>query len=196
MRTEPGGGLRTSICMALATVSLSVVGGCRGSATSSGAPPLAPTTAAPRSSAYLVGDAGGAPVQPPPPPDPEASVEGRNIGEMLGFVEGEYITRGSITRSLGPREPTQDEQDYEASIHKRLKDRAQQRVFVHAAELMGLQVPPDYLDKIAAEDLKKKVEEASQRLSRPVTRAQILAQKGQTLEEYRHEISDTVLVIN
>jgi hypothetical protein len=71
--------------------------------------------------------------------------------------------------------------------------RTRQRVLVRAATLMGLLVPPDALDREVADREKKMVEEATKRTKRPVTLAEVLAEKGQTREELRREVGDGLL---
>ena len=178
------------VALAAACLAATLAAGCRGPGARTPPP-------GPGSDAYLGGAGGGYPVPvaaAPAAPAPPAGSEGQNLDEMLGFVEGQVITRRAIVRELGEREPTQDERDYEASIGNRVRMRAREWVFVKAAESIGLSLPPDTLDDIADERGKKEARLASEREGRTVSFDEILRERGQTRGEYRASIKNYVLV--
>jgi hypothetical protein len=146
---------------------------------------------------------------PPPPPAPTtasaratpASVA--NLDELLAAVEGEYITRRMIVRQIGPREADDDELSYEKRIHGRLATRVVNRILVKAAERFGLEARPDLVDKVFDERSREEVESAKERAERAlpgsgarITFALLLAERGQSVEEYKRELANEILVQN
>lgn len=148
----------------------------------------------------------GASAVPPPPSVaalPTAPTTAASLDELLAAVEGEYITRRMIVRQIGKREPDDDEVAYEKRVHNRLVQRVVTRILVKAAERFGLDAKPDVVDKEVEQSSRREVEDAKERAERAepgsgagITFAKLLADRGQTLEEYKKELSNDILVGN
>jgi hypothetical protein len=133
-----------------------------------------------------------------PRPDKPAT---KNLDEWLAFVDGEFITRRMIQREIGDRAEEQSEADYERQVRGRLLRRVMTGVIVRKAKLLGLEIRPDQIDKHVEDAAKIEVEQAREREERRkpgaganVTFAKILAERGQTLDEFKEMITREVLV--
>ncbi len=125
------------------------------------------------------------------------------LDELLATVEGEAITRRRIVRLIGERTPSEDEAEYEKKVMLALLDRTQTRILVRAAQQMGLQAPPDLLDRVVTEDSHKTVEEAKAAAEKAkpgsgasITFERILVERGQTMAEFRQERAEVLLIDN
>lgn len=123
-----------------------------------------------------------------------------NPDEALAFVEGETITRRMVIRSLGERAEDQSEQDYERSVRSKLYQRVVRRVLLKAGVRFGLKVPPDALDAEIEKEGKREVAEARAReeARKPgsgasITLAKVLADRGESMEEFREQIRLRIL---
>ncbi len=161
-------------------------------------PPVAPPEAS-------VPDASRVP--PPPAPTsaalPSTETPVASLDELLAAVEGEYITRRMIVRQIGPRQPDDDEFGYEKRVHGKVISRVVNRILVKAAERFGLEAKPELVDKTVEESSRKEVDDAKERAERAmpgsgagITFAKLLADRGQSLEEYKKELANEILVQN
>jgi hypothetical protein len=135
----------------------------------------------------------------PPPARPATT----NLDEWLAFVDGEFITRRMIQREIGERAEEQSEEDYETQIRSRVLRRVLNGVMVRKAKMMGLELRPDLIDKYAEEASKVELEKAREREERRkpgagknLTYEKILAERGQTMAEFKELITREVLVSN
>lgn len=154
------------------------------------APPAPPSTPPPRASDVPL---------PPTAAPPQAPVAEPNIDELLARVEGEYITRRSIVHQIGPRGPEDD--DYERRVHGKLVSRVLNRILVTAAARFGLAARPDMVDRYLETESRRELEDAKARAERAeagsgarITFKDLLADRGQTLEEYRRGLANVVVV--
>ena len=148
----------------------------------------------------------GASAVPPPPTAtslPVAPSTAASLDELLAAVEGEYITRRMLVRQIGKREADDDEVAYEKRVHSRLLQRVVTRILVKAAERFGLDAKPDVVDKEVEQSSRREVEDAKERAERAeagsgagITFAKLLADRGQTLEEYKKDLANDILVGN
>jgi len=130
-------------------------------------------------------------------PKPEA----KNLDELLAVVEGEVITRRMVARDIGGRSEDETDADYERRLRGRVMSRTITRVMVKRAELFGLEVRPDVLDQQVEAAAKVDVEQAKEReeARKPgaganITFAKLLAERGQTLAEFKALIANEILV--
>lgn len=135
-------------------------------------------------------------------PAPSPSV-GTSLDELFARVEGETITRRMIVRQLGRRTEEENEEEYERRIHARLVALVRTRILVKAGQRFGLDVKPDVLDKTVEEVSGREVRDAKARAERNrlgsganITFAKLLADRGQSLEEYKAELANEMLVQN
>jgi hypothetical protein len=157
--------------------------------------------AVPRSEARLVSDA---PPRPPPDPVPPPTPgEAKSLDELLAVVEGDVITRQRLVKIIGERAPGETEAEYERKTYRALLQRAQTSVVVKAATRMGLSVPPDMLDafvvrhsRALVDEVRAKSEKAKPGSGASITFEKILVERGQTMEDYRAERSDEMLIRN
>jgi hypothetical protein len=185
----------------LASVLAAVLAACRGGRTP---PPQGGVPAGPPvspSEARLVSDAPAPrPRVPVPAPTPG---EAKSLDELLAVVEGDVITRKRIAKLIGERTPDESEAEYEQKIYRKLLERANTSVVVKAATRMGLSAPPDLLDAFVVRASKREVDAARAKAEKAkpgsgatITFERILAERGQTMEDYRAERTDEMLVGN
>jgi len=133
-------------------------------------------------------------VPPSVPPAPPPPSEAKNLDESMAVVEGTVLTRRRMVRALGPRPETQEEDEYEHRLRRKLVERATELVFLKAAEREGLKIPPEYLDNAVREQGRKEVDAATKKLGRPVTLEEILAEKNLTPAEYRESLGNKIVI--
>ncbi len=138
-----------------------------------------------------------------PAPPASAAPAGQNLDDWLAYVEGEYITRRTVVRQIGPKDAEEDESLYEERVHARVLKLAMNRVLVKTAQRSGLDARPDMVDKEFERASQSEVDQAKKRAeaARPgsgagITFARLLAERGQTVEEYRDELARAILVEN
>lgn len=149
----------------------------------------------------LAGDGGNLPRPPAVPTALPEKATPTNLDEFLAYVEGEYITRRMMVRSMGERSEDQSAGDYERTLRGKLLQRVLNRVMVKAASRFGLEVRPDVLDAQVEEAARNEVNEAREReeARKPgsgasITFEKVLADRGQTMEEYKELLSRQILV--
>jgi hypothetical protein len=151
--------------------------------------------------------AAGAAAEPPagtaPSEGTPTSATPKTIDEFLASVEGDVITRRRIVREIGPMEEGEEPAQYERKVYLRLLDRARVSVIVKAAQRMGLTVQPDQLDDYVAKRAKDRVDAARARAEKAqpgsgasITFEKLLLESGQTLEDFRAERSDELMIRN
>ncbi len=136
-----------------------------------------------------------------PAATPSAGGAEQNLDEWLAYVEGEYITRRTIVRQIGPKDPEEDESLYEERVHAKVLRMAMNRVLVKAAQRATLDLRPDMVDKELEKASQEEVKQAKKRAeaARPgsgegITFAKLLAERGQTVDEFREELARNILV--
>jgi hypothetical protein len=188
---------------ALLIASLAACRNARATPPPQGAVPAGP--AVPRSEARLVSDAPPRPPSPAPAPAmaPPTPGEAKTLDELLAVVEGDVITRQRLVKSIGERAEGETEGEYERKMYRELLQRARTSVIVKAATRMGLTVPPDMLDAFVVSRSKRLVDEVRARAEKAkpgsgasITFEKILAERGQTMEDYRAERADEMLINN
>src|SRR5262245_27493424 len=120
---------------------------------------------------------------------------GKNLDEWLAYVAGETITRRMIVRQIGERVEGQTEADQERSIYSALLRRVHVGCMVWKARQFGLDLRPDVLDEQVATAAKAEVEQAKDR-GLDLTFEQILARRGQSLDEFKELLARQILVEN
>jgi|GEM_PF-3482088 len=147
------------------------------------------------------GAGGGAIPAATPPPAVAPAGAGQNLDEWLAYVEGEYITRRTVVRQIGPKDPEEDDSLYEERVHSRVLKMAMNRVLVKAAQRATLDIRPDMVDKELEKAAKAEVEQAKKRAeaARPgsgagITFEKLLKERGQTIDEFREELARSILV--
>ncbi len=118
-------------------------------------------------------------------PKPLADIQGRNLDEVIAYVEGRPITRRRLVRESGGRPPGIDDEAFERQLQSRLRSFVIEELFVREAQRIGIQVPEQALDEAIAERRTGMEEEASKAAGRPVRFAEVLADRGITEVEFR-----------
>lgn len=150
--------------------------------------------------------AGSAPSREMTPPGLPTGLPTSETGvddELLAQVEGEYITRRMIVRQIGLRQADDDAASYEKRVHQRVLSRVVNRIQVTAARRFGLDIRLEVLEKVfqqARDDevrgAKERAERASPGSGARITFALLLAERGQTEEEFRRLLANEFLVQN
>jgi hypothetical protein len=168
----------SALALALALPGAAAVGACR--ACSAGDPPGGPIV--------------GGPAGPAGETNPAAG-EGKSIDEWLAYVAGETITRRMIIRQIGERAEGQTEAEQERSIRGALLERVMTGCMVWKAKQFGLELRPDVLDEQFARAAKEEEDLAKER-GQPMKIDEILAQRGQSRDEFKELIARQILVQN
>jgi hypothetical protein len=120
---------------------------------------------------------------------------------LARHVEGEYITRRTIERQIGPKDPDEDESLYEERVHNRVLKIAMNRILVKAAQRATLDLRPDMVDKeleraskMEVDQAKKRAEAAKPGSGEGITFEKLLKERGQTIAEFREELARSILV--
>ena len=124
----------------------------------------------------------------------------KNLDELVASVEGEFITRRTLMREVGARNPEEDERIYEIRLRKVLYARAIRRIFVHAGEQIGLSMTPDMLEEQVQWRIDRIVESARAQAEKDkpgsgqkITIERILKENSQSMEEFRAEVEKEVM---
>jgi hypothetical protein len=112
----------------------------------------------------------------------------------MAVVEGTVLTRRRMIRAVGPRTETQEEDEYEASLRRKLVQRATDLILVKAAERDGLKIPPELLDNAVRTHSRREVEQASKTAGRPVTLDEVLRFRNLTFAEYRESLGHRIVI--
>jgi hypothetical protein len=128
----------------------------------------------------------------PPPYAPPASATS-NLDQWLANVAGETVTRRMLVRAMDERGPDESEASYERKIQERLIGRVISGVLLWKAKQMGLDLRAAVVDEEVARAGRIEVENARKR-GVNLTFPQILARRGQSLEEYTDLLRREMLV--
>ena len=125
----------------------------------------------------------------------------KNVDELVATVEGEFITRRTLIRDVGDKNPEEDDRAYEQRLKRALYARAIRRIFVHAGELIGLTLTPDAIE----DEVKWRVERlldsarAQAEKDKPgsgskITFERMLKEKGESMEEFRSDTAKDMTI--
>lgn len=124
----------------------------------------------------------------------EQSAGGKTVDELLAVVDGEYLTRREILRSLRLAEAdVADDPDVEEEIRLARLEWARQRLIMGAARRAGLRIPPSAIDSIAEQQLEAEMERNEKESGVKLTPEEYLAERRLTREEYREQIYGAVV---
>ena len=166
--------------LVLALAAALLLAGCEGSNPADSANPSQKARPSPLPYGYK--EPKGQTGQPPPQAD------GEKLDEIVAVVWGEVLTRRRLIREAGPRTEGQDKQSYEKSLALRRLRWAREQLFVKAAELEGLHIPPAMLDEAVKERMEREVKTLSENTGRPVTFEEYLRQQNMSAEEFRTSV--------
>ena len=124
----------------------------------------------------------------------EQTEGGRTVDELLAVVDGQYLTRREVLRTLRLTEAdVQDDPDVEEEIRGARLEWAQQRLIMGAARRAGLRIPPSAIDNIVDQQLEAEMERNKEETGEELTAEEYLKQRRLTKEEYRSEIYGAVV---
>lgn len=119
---------------------------------------------------------------------------GRTVDELLAVVDGEYLTRREILRSL---RITQEDIEEDPNVEEEILDArlrwAQQRLIMGAARRAGIRIPPSAVDDIVERKLAQEMKENAEESGETLTQEAYLAARDLTYAEYRAETYGAVV---
>lgn len=118
---------------------------------------------------------------------------GRTVDELLAVVDGEYLTRREVMRSLRLTEEDASDPDVEEEIRGTRLEWAKQRLIMGAARRAGLRIPPSAIDNIVDQQLEEEMKRNEEQGGEPLTQEEYLAERQLSREEYRAEIYGAVV---
>jgi hypothetical protein len=124
---------------------------------------------------------GTAPKDPRPPP----AASGEQLDAAIAIVGDDVLTRRRLIRETGGRVADESDAAFERGLKKRMLNWAAERVFVQAAERIGIKLPEASLDEYVKEQSDKLVKRAREDTGQPVTLADVLAERHISYEEFR-----------
>lgn len=124
----------------------------------------------------------------------EKSEGGRTVDELLAVVDGEYLTRREVLRTLRLTEDDiADDPDVDEEIRGARLEWAKQRLIMGAARRAGLRIPPSAIDNIVDQQLEAEMKRNEEETGQTLTVEQYLAERRLTREEYRADIYGAVV---